>query len=79
MGDTTMKSAIVDDESLHCRRYRKGDTVRCFDNGDECVVLGTKDGWLWLDPIDYRYAAPFTGRAFDYELVRRGELHNRPH
>jgi len=42
--------------------------VRSYDNEDQCVVVGTFHDWLWLDPVDYRDAAPFTGRAEDYEL-----------
>jgi hypothetical protein len=26
---------------------------------------------LWLDPIDCRECAPFTGQARDYKLIRR--------
>ena len=63
-----MKFATISDDTCHCQ-FRRGDTVRCLDNGDQCVVIGTTDDWLWLDPIDYRDAAPFTGRASDYELV----------
>ena len=72
-GQTTMKLAATSDDTRHYRQFRRGDTVRCLDeNGDQCVVIGTRDDWLWLDPIDYRDAAPFTGRASDYELVGRG-------
>ena len=60
------------DDSAALRYFREGDTVRSYDNEDKCVVVGTFRDWLWLDPVDYRDAAPFTGRAQDYELVRRG-------
>ena len=35
------------------------------------VVIGIWRDWLWLDPVDYSDAAPFTGRARDYDLIRR--------
>ena len=60
------------DDAATLRSFREGDTVRSYDNEDQCVVVGTFHDWLWLDPVDYRDAAPFTGRAEDYELVRRG-------
>ena len=45
--------------------------MRCHDDDDNCVVIGIWRDWLWLDPVDYRDAAPFTGRARDYDLVTR--------
>ena len=69
--DNRMNFAATSDDSRHDREFRQGDTVRCLSDGDECRVIGTRDDWLWLDPIDYRDAAPFTGRAVDYELIRR--------
>jgi hypothetical protein len=35
------------------------------------MVVGIWHDWLWLDPVDHRDAAPFTGRARDYDLVTR--------
>ncbi len=58
------------DDSVNLRPFRKGDIVRSRDNPDYCAVLWTWDDWLWLDPLDYRDAAPFTGRADEYDLVR---------
>jgi hypothetical protein len=66
-----MKLAAFYDDSEDVRAFRQGDTVRSHDNEDSCVVLWIWRDWLWLDPIDYGEAAPFTGRARDYELVRR--------
>jgi hypothetical protein len=51
--------------------FRQGDTVQHHDNNDNCVVIGIWRDWLWLDPVDYRDAAPFTDRARDYNLVAR--------
>ena len=59
------------DDSVNIRPFCKGDTVRGPDNLDNCAVVGTCGDWLWLDPLDYRDAAPFTARADDYNLVRR--------
>jgi hypothetical protein len=53
------------------RTFRHGDTVRCRHNNENCVVIGAWNDWLWLNPIDYRDAAPFSGRAADYDLVGR--------
>jgi hypothetical protein len=58
-------------ESTYSRAFRHGDTVRCRDNDENCVVIGTWNDWLWLNPVDYRDAAPFTGRVYDYDLVGR--------
>jgi hypothetical protein len=66
-----MMKIFTDDGTLERQTYRAGDTVRCRDNGDKCVVIWSWRDWLWLDPIDYRDAAPFTGRTRDYELAGR--------
>ena len=66
-----MKIATFDD-SVHVRQFRVGDTVRSHSDEDNCVVIGVWREWLWLDPIDYQDASPFTGRARDYALIRRG-------
>ncbi|MBV9288607.1 MAG: hypothetical protein JO288_12435 [Hyphomicrobiales bacterium] len=64
--------AALYDESVSVRFFRAGDTVRCQHNGEICVVIWTREDWLWLDPVEYTDAAPFTGRIHDYDLVRRG-------
>ena len=63
-----MNIAAVYRDSDNFRFFRDGDTVRCHADEDNCVVIGI---WLWLDPVDYSDAAPFTGRARDYDLIRR--------
>jgi hypothetical protein len=67
-----VKIAIRSDRPDDIRSFRQGDTVRADDNEDKCVVIGIWRDWLWLNPIDYDDAAPFTGRDRDYELVRCG-------
>ena len=52
--------------------FQSGDVVRCLHNDEACVVIWTRADWLWLDPVEYVDAAPFSGRADDYVLVRRG-------
>ena len=66
-----MKLFSTYDDSTDVRRFREGDTVRSSDNEGNSVVIGVWRDWLWLDPTDYQDAAPFTGRACDYELVGR--------
>jgi hypothetical protein len=61
------------DDSVNIRPFRIGDIVRSDDDPDNCAVIWTWRNWLWLDPLDYRDAAPFTGRADDYHLVRSGD------
>ena len=61
------------DNSVNIRRFRIGDIVRSDDDPDNCTIIWTWRNWLWLDPLDYRDAAPFTGRADDYHLVRSGD------
>lgn len=56
---------------------QEDDTVRCGDNPDDCKVLGTWSGWLWLYPLDLR-SAPFTARASDCSVVRRAEAPRWP-
>jgi hypothetical protein len=63
-----MKIATRRDDSDDIRSFRQGDKVRKYDNGDYCVVVGIWRDWLWLDPIDYSDAAPFTDHARDYAL-----------
>ncbi len=63
--------AARQDESTYFQTFRHGDTVRRRDNNETCVVIGSWDEWLWLNPIDYRDATPFTGRACDYDLIGR--------
>jgi hypothetical protein len=67
-----MKIAIRSDCADEVRSFRYGDTVRAGNNDDNCVVIGVWRDWLYLNPIDYDDAAPFTGPARDYELVTRG-------
>jgi hypothetical protein len=66
-----MKMAAVYQDADNLRLFRQGDTVQRDDNDDNCVVIGIWRDWLWLDPIDYRDAAPFTDRARDFKLVAR--------
>ena len=47
------------------RAFRHGDMVRCRRNDENCVVIGVWHDWLWLNPIDYRDAAPFSGHAYE--------------
>ena len=54
-------------------QFGEGDTVRSYDNDDRCVVLRRWRGWLWLDPTDYRNAAPFTAHTYDYYVVTSAE------
>ena len=70
-GDKTMKIAPASHDGDNFRPFRQGDTVRCHNNDDNCVVIGIWRDWLWLDPVDYCDAAPFTDRARDYDLVTR--------
>jgi hypothetical protein len=55
------------------QQFQQGDTVRSYDNDDRCVVLGRWSDWLWLDPTDYRNAAPFTAHTYDYYVVKSAE------
>jgi hypothetical protein len=66
-----MKSAAAYHDAEDYRPFRHGDTLQRHDNNDNCVVIGIWRDWLWLDPVDYRDAAPFTDRARDYKLVAR--------
>ena len=70
--DTTMFIATADDNEDGVRSFRAGDAVRCRYNDETCVVIWIYSDWLWLDPVEYIDAAPFSGRAHDYQLVRRG-------
>jgi hypothetical protein len=69
-----MLIASAGDDEANVRLFRPGDTVRCQYNNETCVVIWTRGEWLWLDPIEYVDAAPFSGRAHDYVLVRRSLL-----
>jgi len=51
--------------------------VRSRENPDNCTVIWSWDDWLWLDPLDYRDAAPFTARADEYDLVRSPQSQGR--
>lgn len=66
-----MNIATVYHDADNFRPFQQGDTVRCHDNDDNCVVIGIWRDWLWLDPVDYRDAAPFTDRARNYDLITR--------
>jgi hypothetical protein len=68
----TVKSVAKHDDSVNVRPFRAGDTVRCQYNDETCVIIWTREDWLWLDPVEYTDATPFTGRAHDYLLVTRG-------
>jgi len=67
-----MKIAVTYDDSGNLQLFRAGDTVRRRDNSDSCVVIWTWDDWLWLDRVEDFHTAPFTARAGEYDLVRRG-------
>jgi len=67
-----MLIATLDDDEVTDRLFRPGDIVRCQYNDETCTVIWSRDDWLWLDPVEYIDAAPFSGRAHDYVLVRRG-------
>jgi hypothetical protein len=60
------------------RQFGRGDTVRSHDNDDQCVVLGRWGDWLWLNPIGYRNAAPFTAHTYDYYIVKSTEPQQWP-
>lgn len=64
--------ATRDDDEVDERSFRPGDAVRCQYNDETSIVIWTRGDWLWLDPVEYIDAAPFSGRAHDYVLVRRG-------
>jgi hypothetical protein len=66
-----MKISAFFRESDDVLSFRQGDTVRSHANDEHCVILGIWRDLLWLDPIDFIDSAPFTGRASDYELIRR--------
>jgi hypothetical protein len=70
-GTTTMIAANYD-ELGDIRSFRSGDTVRSRRDGETCAVIWTWGEWLWLDPIEYVDAAPYSGRAAEYDLVHRG-------
>jgi hypothetical protein len=60
------------------RQFGRGDTVRGHDNDDQCVVLRRWGDWLWLNPISYRNAAPFTAHNYDYYIVKSAEPQQWP-
>lgn len=63
------------DNAVDYPSFRQGDIVRRYDDDDDnCLVVWVWRDWLWLDPVEYRNAAPFTGRVHDYQLVRRGQI-----
>jgi len=72
-------TAAAYDDSAHSQlpqgsgRLQEGDTVRCGDNPDDCRVIGTWSGWLWLNSLHPRNLAPFTARAGACKLVRHAE------
>ena len=70
--DTIMFIAAWNDNEVNARPFRAGDIVRSQSNDETCVVIWTRGDWLWLDPVESVDAAPFSGRAHDYELMRRG-------
>ena len=49
------------------RQVRQGDAVRDHNNGENCEVISARGKWLWLNPVEYRDATPFTGRVQDYD------------
>ena len=66
-----MKIAALYHDADNFRPFRPGDTVQHHHNDANCVVIGISRDWLWLDPVDYRDAAPFTDRARDYKIISR--------
>jgi len=60
------------------RDFGQGDTVRSYDHDDPCVVLASWRDWLWLDPIGYRNATPFTAHTYDYYVVKSAEPRQWP-
>ena len=78
-------TAAAYDDSAHSQlpqgsgRLQEGDTVRCGDNPDDCRVIGTWSGWLWLNSLHPRNLAPFTARAGACKFVRRAEPPSRPY
>ena len=66
-------TAATDDHSAHSGHLQEGDTVHCWDNPDDCKVIGTWNDWLWLHSLHPRDLAPFTARAGACQLVRRAE------
>jgi hypothetical protein len=48
------------------------------DNDDQCVVLGRWGDWLWLNPIGYRNATPFTAHIYAYYIVKSAEPQQWP-
>jgi hypothetical protein len=70
-----MKLTLSHNQSGGLQAFMPGDTVRRHDaDDDDCVIVWVWLDWLWLDPVEYRGAAPFTGRTDDYQLIRRGIL-----
>ena len=69
-----MKTGFALHDSFDRPPFRQGDTVRRHDDDENCVIIWVWRDWLCLDPVEYRDSAPFTGRAYDYQLVRRGQL-----
>jgi hypothetical protein len=67
-----VRNAAPSDDADVLTSFRPGDTVRRRDNDETCLVIWAWRDWLWLDPVDYSDAAPFTDRIYEYELARRG-------
>ena len=72
-------TAATDDHSAYSGPLQEGDTVRCWDNPDDCKVIGTWNDWLWLHSLHPRDLAPFTARAGACKLVRRAEAPGWPY
>jgi hypothetical protein len=51
----TVKSVAKHDDSVNVRTFRAGDTVRCQYNDETCVIIWTREDWLWLDPVEYNW------------------------
>jgi hypothetical protein len=60
------------------RQFGQDDTVRSYDNDDQCVVLGRWGDWLWLNPIGYRNAVQFTAHTCDYYIVESAKRQQWP-
>jgi hypothetical protein len=65
-----MKSVFALRDSFDRPPFRQG-ASRPDEN---CVIIWIWRDWLWLDPFEYRDSAAFTGRVYDYQLVRKGQL-----
>jgi hypothetical protein len=73
MTSAALYATAATDHSPHSGPLQEGDTVHCWDNPDDCKVIGTWNDWLWLHSLHPRDLAPFTARAGACKLVRPAE------